>query len=68
MRYFLITFSLKKLHSIGSLLLSSETFPSHQSIEEEVSRQQGYEVKVVVHGFFEFNNEQDYINYSIGLS
>lgn len=64
MRYFLITFSLNKIDSIGSLTLACETFPSHSLIEETVSNERKITSKVVVHSFYEFKNETDFNSYN----
>lgn len=63
MRHFLITFSIQGKNSIGSITLALEGFPSHSLIENSVTKEVGYAVKVVVHNFFEFKNEEDYNSY-----
>jgi len=63
MRYFLVTFHIKDVNSIGTMALKSEVFPSHSSIKKEVLEVYNMYYEVVITNFFEFKNEEDYLNY-----
>jgi hypothetical protein len=63
MRYFLITFSIHNVHSVGNLLLSNDKFPSYSMISQTISEERGRATDVVIENIFEFRTEQDYKDY-----
>lgn len=63
MRYFLITFNLKDIASIGNIVLEHPTFPSHSFISRQIAEQYLYNYEIVIINIFEFKNEEDYNNF-----
>lgn len=63
MRYFLITFNIKSLASLGNILIELPTFPSKWYIQKFVCGIMQSSVEVIVVNIFEFKNEEDYKNF-----
>lgn len=60
MRYFLISFNLKNIASVGNLLIEEETFPSTSQINKVVQSYHSINEEVIILNIFEFKNKQDF--------
>lgn len=63
MRYFLVTFNILNVQSIGSITVECEGFPSHFLLEKMISELRETETKIIVLSFFEFKTEEDFKDY-----
>lgn len=60
MRYFLVTFNLEGLASLGNILIELPTFPSKTYIQKLVHSYIIERKEVIIVTIFEFKNETDY--------
>lgn len=61
MRFFLITFNLKGIASLGNISFTNDAFPSKTLITKMVSEQRNnWNESIVVVNIFEFQDEEDY--------
>lgn len=60
MRYFLISFNLKNIASVGNILIEYEFFPSKTKINNAVHEQTGKYGDVIVQNIFEFKTKKDF--------
>jgi len=60
MRYFLVTFSIQDIASIGSILIEFENFPPQSYIQKEVNIIYKRNYTIIITSIFEFKNIDDY--------
>ena len=68
MRYFLFNYTFDVGHSkygLGNCALSCPTFPEESKLEQLIIERKGYKKRtdLIILGWNEFNNQQDYYNY-----